>query len=119
MKGEMVEVVVTDEFRMWYEDLADADAAAVYLHVGLLEASGVALGHPYSSAIKGTKCAMRELRIRSGRKHLRVFYAFDPTRNAVLLLGGDKTGRKKFYENFVPRAEKLWKEYLEEYERKK
>jgi hypothetical protein len=119
MRGEMIEVIVTDEFRRWYEDLGEADAAAVYLHVGLLEARGVALGHPYSSAIKGTKYAIRELRIRSGRKQLRVFYAFDPTRNAVLLLGGDKTGRNKFYEEFVPRAEKLWKEYLDDLGRKK
>jgi hypothetical protein len=41
-----------------------------------------------------------------------VFYAFDPRRWAVLLLGGDKTGDDRFYETFVARAEQLWAEYL-------
>lgn len=43
---------------------------------------------------------------------MRVFYAFDPLRRAVLLLGGDKTGDDRFYETFVPRAEQIWAEYL-------
>ena len=114
MKDRKVEVLVTYEFRVWYESLGDADGAAVYKRVGLLQEKGVSLGHPYSSAIKSSKYAIRELRIQSERKHLRVFYAFDPTRNAVLLLGGDKTGKKKFYEEFVPKTDKIWAEYLKE-----
>ena len=39
---------------------------------------------------------MRELRVQSGRP-LRVFYAFDPTRSAILI-GGDKTGDNRFYD---------------------
>lgn len=45
---------------------------------------------------------------------IRVFYAFDPKRQAVLLLGADKTGRKRFYEEMIKRAEALWEEYLQE-----
>lgn len=114
MKSSKVEVIVTYEFRDWYENLGEADGAAVYKRVGLLQEKGVSLGHPHSSAIKISKYAMRELRIQSGKKQLRVFYAFAPTRNAVLLLGGDKTGKKKFYEEFVPKADKIWEEYLKE-----
>jgi hypothetical protein len=44
----------------------------------------------------------------------RVFYSFDPERQAVLLLGGDKTGKARFYEEYVPRAEALWEQYLVE-----
>ena len=44
----------------------------------------------------------------------RVFYAFDPKRQAVLLIGGDKTGRDRFYEEMIPQAESIWREYLEE-----
>ncbi len=47
----------------------------------------------------------------SGGRPLRVFYAFDPLRHAVLL-GGDKTGNDRFYETFVPHAEQLWTGYL-------
>lgn len=110
----MVEVVVTVEFETWYLGLAADDTEAVFTMVGLLEAKGTALGFPYSSAIKGVSFALRELRIQSGGRPLRVFYAFDPKRQAVLLLGGDKTGDDRFYETMVPRAERLWREYLEE-----
>jgi hypothetical protein len=45
---------------------------------------------------------------------LRVLYAFDPVRRAVLLLGGDKTGDKRFYERLVPLAEQIFAQYLKE-----
>jgi hypothetical protein len=58
--------------------------------------------------------ALRELRVQSNGRPLRVFYAFDPARQAVLLIGGDKTGDNRFYENMNPQAERIWKEYLDE-----
>lgn len=57
---------------------------------------------------------MRELRIQSGGSPIRVFYAFDPVRVAILLVGGDKTGDDRFYEQFVPVADQLYDEHLEE-----
>ena len=57
---------------------------------------------------------MRELRIQSGGNPIRVFYAFDPRRVAILLIGGDKTGDKRFYEKYIPIADYLYDEYLEE-----
>ena len=107
----MVEVEGSEEFEAWFLALADKEAEAVARVVGLLEEKGVALGFPYSSDIKRSK-ALRELRVQSGGHPLRVFYAFDPLRRAVLLLGGDKTGDDQFYETFVPYAEQLWAEYL-------
>lgn len=107
----MVEVEGTEEFEAWFLALAEKEAVAVARVVGLLEEKGVALGFPYSSDIKGSQ-AVRELRVQSRGHPLRVFYAFDPLRRAVLLLGGDKTGDDRFYETFVPRAEQIWAEYL-------
>jgi hypothetical protein len=43
-----------------------------------------------------------------------VFYAFDPARQAVLLIGGDKTGDDRFYERMIPLSERIWAEYLKE-----
>lgn len=66
--------------------------------------------------VPGTR-RFRHRRCCSSRGHghpLRVFYAFDPSRNAVLLLGGDKTGDKRFYKTMVPLAEKIWVQYLKE-----
>jgi hypothetical protein len=57
---------------------------------------------------------MRELRIQSGGRPLRVLYAFDPRRTAILLIGGDKTGDTRFYERYVPHADALYDEYLDE-----
>lgn len=39
--------------------------------------------------------------------------AFDPRRNAILLLGGDKTGNDDWYEENVPKADKLYDDHLE------
>ncbi|HEY3452779.1 MAG TPA: type II toxin-antitoxin system RelE/ParE family toxin [Myxococcales bacterium] len=110
----MVEVIATDEFADWYQDLKAADADAVTFSVEILREKGIALGSPHSSAVEGAKHALRELRVQSGGRPLRVFYAFDPLRQAVLLLGGDKTGKKRFYEDFVPKAEELFEQYLAE-----
>lgn len=56
---------------------------------------------------------MRELRIQSHGDPLRVFYAFDPSRSAVLLIGGNKTGKeKRFYKTMVPKADALYDEHL-------
>ena len=57
---------------------------------------------------------MRELRVQSGGKPIRVFYAFDPVRSAILLIGGDKTGSDRFYEVFVPIADGLYDQHLAE-----
>jgi hypothetical protein len=60
---------------------------------------------------------MRELRVQSGGRPLRIFYAFDPRRTAILLIGGDKTGNDRFYEEYIPIADRLYAEYLEELRR--
>ncbi len=57
---------------------------------------------------------MRELRLQSGGNPLRVFYVFDPRRTAILLIGGDKTGNDRFYEEYVRLADDLYDAYLEE-----
>jgi hypothetical protein len=57
---------------------------------------------------------MRELRAPSGGRPLRVFYAFDPRRSAILLIGGDKTGDGRFYERMVPIADQLYDVYIAE-----
>jgi hypothetical protein len=111
----MAEIIVTETFSVWHESLDDEDSDAVYRGVGLLEAFGVSLGFPHSSAIEGSR-PLRELRVQSGGRRLRILYAFDPKRRAVLLVGGDKTGNDRFYEQAIPRAARLWKEYLADLE---
>ncbi len=55
---------------------------------------------------------MKELRPRGG--NLRVLFAFDPRRAAILLMGGDKTGRwQAWYAEVIPIADDLYDEHLE------
>ena len=49
--------------------------------------------------------ALRELRVKAGGDQIRIAYAFDPARDAVLLLGAAKVGDDRFYKWFVPKAE--------------
>lgn len=110
----MVEIVYTDEFGEWWDELTADQQDDVAAVVGLLEARGVVLGYPHSSAVKGSKFAVRELRVQSGGRPLRVFYAFDARRQAVLLVGGDKTGGERFYEEMTSRADGILERYLAE-----
>jgi hypothetical protein len=108
------EVVATDEFRDWYRSLDDGDGRAVARAVDRLEIMGMSLPFPHSSAIVGARYPLRELRIQSRGRPLRALYIFDARRDAVLLIGGDKTSDDRFYERTVPAAERLWEMYRAE-----
>jgi hypothetical protein len=110
----VTQVVYTAEFEGWWNDLTEDQQDDVDRCVHLLEALGVTLGFPNSSAVKGSRLALRELRVQSGGHPLRILYVFDPRRQAVLLVGGDKTGRDRFYEESIPAAERIYEEYLGE-----
>ena len=75
---------------------------------------GPKLPFPYSSGIEASRHShMRGLRIQSHGDPLRIFYAFDPTRSAILLIGGNKTGQeKRFYKTMIPKADALYDEHL-------
>ena len=55
---------------------------------------------------------MKELIIQHAGKPYRVLYAFDPRRVAILLIGGEKTGDKRWYEKFLPVADRLYDEHI-------
>lgn len=105
-------VVATDEYEAWIRDLDSAEQIAVTNVVTKLRVLGYELGAPHTSALEGTDLPLRELRPKQGRSPLRVIYAFDPARQAVLLIGGDKSGDPKFYRRIVPIAERIWRAYL-------
>jgi len=109
------EVEYTDEFGEWWERLTEQEQGDVVAYVGELERRGPMLPFPYSSGVKGSKHGeMRELRVQSGGKPIRIFYAFDPRRMAMLLIGGKKAAVKRFYEQFIPIADRLYDEHLAE-----
>lgn len=114
----MWEVETTDAFDDWWRKLTEQEQDDVTAVVELLEERGAHLPFPHSSGIEGSRFSrMRELRIQSHGDPIRVFYAFDPRRVAVLLIGGIKTGKeKRFYKEYAPRADTLYEEHLKSLE---
>ncbi|MCZ0738657.1 type II toxin-antitoxin system RelE/ParE family toxin [Phreatobacter sp. AB_2022a] len=111
-------VEVTDEFGRWYIDLIETVQDDIDRVVGLLEAKGAQLPFPHSSGIEGSRHThMRELRVQSAGEPWRIFYAFDPRRTAILLIGGNKVGDDRFYETIIPIADRLYDDYLIEIRR--
>lgn len=109
------EVEFTDEFEEWWDDLDAEEQYSVRAGVEKLIKFGPQLDHPYSSKIRGSRHRhMRELRIQHRGKPYRVLYAFDPRRVAILLIGGEKTGRHRWYRQFVPMADYLYDQHLRE-----
>ena len=109
------EVEYTDEFGTWWTELTETQQDRLVATVRLLAMRGPSLPFPYSSGVRGSRHEhMRELRVQSRGNPLRVFYAFDPRRTAILLIGGDKTGNDRFYEECLPLADALYDTYLQE-----
>lgn len=80
-----------------------------------LRTYGPALGRPEVDTLKGSAYAnMKELRFRAGGGVWRVAFAFDPTRAAILLVAGDKSGvsEKKFYKRLIEKADGRYEEHL-------
>src|SRR5688572_2964399 len=107
------EVEYTDEFDAWWIGLTEDEQESVAASVGLIERMGPHVPFPHSSGVETSRHGrMRELRIQHEGRPYRVFYAFDPRRAAILLIGGDKTGDNNFYERMVPVADRLYDDHL-------
>jgi hypothetical protein len=108
----MWEIEGTQEFAAWYNELSDEASESVDSAVRALELSGPSLGRPFADTLEGSRHSnMKELRPRGG--HLRIIFAFDPRRVAILLVGGDKSGEwHKCYQAAIPWADKLYDDHL-------
>lgn len=107
----------TEEFQNWFENADDKLQEDIVENIEVLRQFGPNLGRPKADTIKGSKITnLKELRFASGKKVIRVFYVFDPGRNAVLLVGGNKAGSgdKTFYKQMIAESEKAYAKYLEE-----
>lgn len=112
------EVNYTAEFGDWWESLTVKQQVHIDARVRLLEQFGPALGRPAVDRIHLSAFQnMKELRCSSDGA-LRVLFAFDPRREAILLLGGNKAGNwDAWYDAAVPKADELYAEYLRDLRR--
>jgi hypothetical protein len=100
------EVEYTDEFEAWWGQLTEDEQVDVNVKVILLQ-------RPHAGVISGSKHSqMKELIVQHAGRPYRVLYAFDPRRCAILLIGGDKTGDERWYETFVPLADRIYDRHL-------
>jgi len=113
------EVEFSPEFERWWLTLDEDEREGVLAGVHLLRQMGPLLGRPYADTVKGSRHSnMKELRTQVRGRPLRTFFAFDPRRTAIILIGGDKTGDDRFYERMIPLADRVYDEHLEGLRRK-
>jgi hypothetical protein len=107
------EINATGQVERWLLDLDQGAFEQIALAIDALEVQGPTLGRPLVDRIKGSRHRnMKELRSVGG--HIRIMFAFDPARQAILLIGGDKTGRwKDWYSENIPIADDFYDEHLE------
>jgi len=108
------DIEFTEAFGAWWSGLPAAAKEAIAHDVELLGTLGPALGRPWVDSVKGSRHAnMKELRTRHRTSAFRVLFAFDPRRTAVLLLGGDKSGDRRFYARMIRAADDLLDQHLD------
>jgi hypothetical protein len=113
-------VEFTDQFEGWWSGLSEGEQIDVDAKVRLLEELGPALGRPHADTVQGPRHAnMKELRIQHAGRPYRVLFAFDPRRCAILLLGGDKTGNARWYDENISVADRLFDDHLRTLERER
>ncbi|MDI1464620.1 type II toxin-antitoxin system RelE/ParE family toxin [Catellatospora sp. KI3] len=116
------EILMTAQVESFLDELYAQDRASHQLvnqAILVLEQNGPSEGRPLVDTVRASRIAnMKELRPPSGgRSEIRIMFAFDPWRSAVLLIAGDKAGHwNAWYRTAIPAAEKLYAAYLQERE---
>ncbi|MGA7906748.1 MAG: type II toxin-antitoxin system RelE/ParE family toxin [Candidatus Sulfotelmatobacter sp.] len=109
------EIEFTNEFEQWWNSLDAAEQEDIAASVMLLRERGPSLGRPNADVVIGSRYPnLKELRTQHAGRPYRTLFAFDPRRVAILLIGGDKTGNDRWYEEFVPLADKIYEQHLRE-----
>ncbi|WP_426269264.1 type II toxin-antitoxin system RelE/ParE family toxin [Dyella kyungheensis] len=105
-----------EEYEEWWCTLDEATQTEIMANILVLQEVGPQLKRPRADTLKASKHPnLRELRIQYCGDPYRVFYAFDPRRVAVLLLGGNKKGStdKQFYGAMIPAADAVYARHLQ------
>lgn len=111
----MWEVATTLAFDAWFTDLDEDSQVEIIAKVELLKLFGPQLARPHADTLNGSRYAnMKELRGKTAEHVLRVAFAFDPQRSAILLVGGDKAGvsERQFYKQLIEKADQLYAAHL-------
>lgn len=108
-------VEATGEFGDWFGNQNQIAKEEIVTVIELLRSKGPALGRPYADRLKGSRFAnMKELRVNARRLAIRIAFAFDPNRKAILLVAGDKRGvnQSRFCRQLIALADALYARHL-------
>ena len=109
------EVIFHPEFYMEFKELPDTLQDNLLAKALVIEHFGPQLGRPHVDTLHGSKYRnMKELRLETIDGLWRVAFIFDPSRKAVLLIAGNKSGRQqsRFYKTLIRKADLRYDEYL-------
>ena len=118
----MWEVATTDEFDAWFAELAADGQAEIIAKVELLKVVGPQLGRPHVDTLKRSRHSnMKEMRASTAEQVIRVAFAFDPERTAIVLVAGNKKGvnQRRFYKQLIEAADTLFDRHLARLKAKK
>jgi len=106
-------VITTDLFNEWLELQDESTQEKVLAALVVLQQQGPSLGRPLVDTVYNSKFTnMKELRVQHRGKPLRAFFAFDPSRQAIVLCMADKGGKKRFYKEMLDIADEQYELHL-------
>jgi hypothetical protein len=99
----------------WFESLEASLRDEILANLLVLQKFGPSLGRPRVDSIKGSKYSnLKELRVQYKGQPVRILFAFDPSRHAILLDGGTKQGDDRWYDKHISIAEARYTEHLQQ-----
>ena len=114
-------VEIGDEFEPEFNELHEDVRTEILALSRVLQQFGPQLGRPRVDTLNGSHHAnMKELRFSAADGEWRVAFAFDPTRSAILLVAGDKSGvsQKNFYKRLIAKADERFDAHLSRLKKK-
>ena len=109
----MGDVHLDEEFAAWLAVQHVGLRGEVVALANLIAERGPSLGRPYVDTLTGSAVTnLKELRVQFRGEPWRVLFAFDPNRSAILLVGGNKRGDKRWYRTQIPVAEARSRRHL-------
>jgi hypothetical protein len=109
-------------FAQEFLEFSEAVQDALLAEVAMLEKYGPLLNRPHVDTLNGSKHTnMKELRFKASDGVWRVAFAFDPLRQAILLVAGDKSGmsEKQFYKQLIKKADERFDDHLAQLKKQK
>lgn len=111
------DVLFDEDFAVWLANLEADVRNEIIAHANLLRQHGPQLGRPYVDTLEGSAFTnMKELRVQFRGDPWRILFAFDPHRAAILLVGGNKRGNKRWYKKHLPIADERFRRHLDRME---